>query len=184
MSRSDRGEQQRLLGDDSDRLAQLRRVEVVERRCRRATASPESASMSPDAMPASVVLPRAGRAADHDELARAHLRRRGRGGSAGRRSVTSTPRSSSPVDGQRDHAPVGDGPGAEREHLGDAVLRAAEVLPRARELVERAGELAEAGADLEREAGTCRRSGCPVLMQVRADARAGRPARAAGIIFM
>ena len=43
------------------------------------------------------------------------------------------------------------GPRAERQHLGDAILRAAQVLPRARELVEVGGDHRERGADLERE---------------------------------
>ena len=55
-----RREQQRLLGDDPDRLAQLGRVEVVERDAVERRRRRESGSMSPDAMPASVVLPEPG----------------------------------------------------------------------------------------------------------------------------
>ena len=52
---------------------------------------------------------------------------------------------------ERDHAAVRDRSCTERQHLGEAVLRAAEVLPGARDVTERARELVQPRADLERE---------------------------------
>ena len=76
-------------------------------------------------------LAAAGRAADHHQLAGAHL------DVEAVEEATVAVRDLDAVEleagrGQRDHAAVGDGRGAEGEHLGDAILRAAQVLPGAR----------------------------------------------------
>ena len=117
--------------------------------------TPWSGGISPDAIPASVVLPQPG----------------------GPLTTTSSPGRDLEVEAveeapvpvrdldtteletrgrERDHAAVGDRAGAERQHLGDAVLRAAEVLPRARDVTERARELVQAPSRSGTRGGTCR----------------------------
>ena len=74
-------------------------------------------------MPASVVLPRPGRPADHDQLPGTDLHIE----AVEEAPVAVGDRDAAQLEaggGERDHAAVGDGPRAERQHLGDAVLRA------------------------------------------------------------
>ena len=144
-----RREEQRLLADDPDGLAQLAGVEVGELDAvERHGALVGVDETRGDACKRGLPTPR--RPGRHHELTQPHL------------EVETVEEAAltvgdlhavqlEPARGQRDHPAVGDRARAQGEHLGDAVLGAPEVLPRAGDLAEGAGELAETLADLERE---------------------------------